>query len=109
MRALPKVELHRHLEGCVRVSTYLELAPAELKLSSAEAAKDHFCIHTRPVADLTVALDKFAHTQRLFSSVERIERLSFEAVESCALDGIVVLELRYSPRSLPVVPQAAEV
>ena len=33
----------------------------------------------------------------LLNSEERIERITFEVIEDCALDGTVVLELRYSP------------
>lgn len=95
-KSIPKVELHRHLEGSVRLSTYLDLSPPELKLKTVDDARAYYCI-TEPMKDLTQCLDKFGYTQKLFNSVERIERITYEVVEDCFVDGIKVLELRYSP------------
>ena len=89
--ALPKVQLHIHLVGSVRMSTLAELLPAD-----ATSVLDHFCVPS-PVADLGSCLDRFAHLQALFSSPERIERFAAEAVADAAAERVVLLELRYSP------------
>jgi adenosine deaminase len=95
---LPKVELHRHLEGALRFSTVLELAKSskkDLPYRTFEDAKDQLLVRA-PMKDLKSVLDKFWFTQSLLDSEEVLDRITFEAVEDAYNDGIKVLELRYS-------------
>lgn len=97
LQKLPKVELHRHLELCVRHSTIKELAPQiGINLPSDEAFQNKFLI-TEPMEDLGSVLNKFLDTQKLWFSEEIVERLAFEACEDAHNEGIRVLELRYAP------------
>ena len=108
--ARPKVELHRHLEGAVRLSTVLDLAqrhgvalphgdeggttPAP-KLTL-EGIRPH--IQTlAPFPNLETLLDIFSHTQSTFGSVDAFERIAREAVLDAHEEGIRLLELRYAP------------
>jgi len=50
------------------------------------------------ITDLTGFLMKFSHTQKLISSEEFIEKITFEACEDSYNDGTRILELRYSPQ-----------
>ncbi|MBX7232573.1 MAG: adenosine deaminase [Bdellovibrionales bacterium] len=95
---LPKVDLHRHLELCVRHSTIRELAPQfQIDLPNEESFKERFLI-TQPMKDLNSVLNKFLDTQKFWSSTHLIERLAFEACEDAfRQDGIRILELRYAP------------
>jgi adenosine deaminase len=52
---------------------------------------------TRPLANLAVALSRFVDIQRIWCSEEVIERMTFEACEDAAAQGIRVMEFRYAP------------
>lgn len=107
---MPKVELHKHLEGSIRFSTLKELFVAQNPTSNTytsmvvggegvgldEAARNHFCV-CEEITSLTDFLDKFEHTQQVLASTDIIERVTFEACEDAALRNVIVLELRYSP------------
>eukprot|EP01006_Ploeotia_vitrea_P038528 TRINITY_DN66243_c7_g1_i4.p2 TRINITY_DN66243_c7_g1~~TRINITY_DN66243_c7_g1_i4.p2 ORF type:complete len:165 (-),score=64.03 TRINITY_DN66243_c7_g1_i4:510-1004(-) len=109
MRELPKVALHRHLSGSVRMST-LKYAYALNVLGDAgkasevadETVLEHYCI-VKQVKDLSECMDRFVHTQAIFQDYDIIERVAFEVVEDAALDNVRVFELRYSPQYLQVV------
>lgn len=95
--ALPKVELHRHLELALRKSTILEIAPQHgFDLSKPGAYEHHFVIQDQ-MKDLGAVLHKFLDTQKLLSSVEILERIAYEACEDAHNEGIKILELRYAP------------
>lgn len=95
---LPKVELHRHLEGAVRLETLMELAPvAGLEVpASLDEAREQFLI-TAPMSDLGSVLNKFLASQKILSSEEIIARITFEAIEDAVKEGIRILELRFAP------------
>jgi adenosine deaminase len=88
---LPKVELHKHLEGSIRLNSLCEFSGL-----SVEEAKKRFWV-TQPMESLKHVLDSFIETQKLLNSYERIEQISFEVVEDAALDNTKLLEVRYAP------------
>jgi len=99
LRALPKVELHRHLEGSVRLSTVFELsrrAGIELPADSPEELARHALI-TSPVDGLEKALEAFAITQNSIRTYDAVRRITREAIEDLALDNVRLAELRFSP------------
>jgi adenosine deaminase len=97
-RAFPKVELHRHLEGALRLETVVELAPqVGIDLPhDPKKIREHFLVET-PMTDLGSVLRKFLHTQKVLHSEEVLQRIAFEAVEDAFNEGIRILELRYAP------------
>src|SRR5207249_695168 len=83
LRALPKVDLHRHLEGSVRLSTIIDVhraAGMPLPGWTVEDLAPHALV-TEPVAGLEQALEAFGHAQRSFVSLEAVRRIAREAVE----------------------------
>ena len=98
IQALPKAELHRHLELCMRPSTIRELAPQfGIELPDKESFQQRFVI-LEPMQDLGAVLNKFLDTQKLLASEEILERLAFEACEDAFKnENIHLLELRYAP------------
>lgn len=99
LRALPKIELHRHLEGSLRIPTLLDLArAANVSLPARTAAELAPLVEVRaPMADLLAVLGAFEIFQRVFVSAEAVERLAFEAVEDAGRENVRLLELRFSP------------
>lgn len=95
---MPKVDLHRHLELCVRHDTIKELAPHfGIELPDEATFRERFLI-TEPMTDLGSVLNKFLDTQKLWANPEILTRLTFEACEDAYLkEGIRILELRYAP------------
>jgi adenosine deaminase len=98
-RRLPKVLLHDHLDGGLRVATILELAdsigwalpvtdPGELQAWFTRGAE---------TADLLQYLATFEHTLAVMQTSDHLERVAHEAVVDLADDGVVYAEIRFAP------------
>lgn len=98
LQKIPKVELHRHLECSMRLSTLLELAKnAGIEVpKDPQAVKDKFLV-TEPMHDLEAVLKKFLVTQKVLDTEEILTRITREVIEDAAKEGIRILELRYAP------------
>jgi len=99
LRTLAKVDLHRHLEGSVRVATIVDLhrqAGLDLPAWNAEEMAPYALV-TEPVDSLETALNAFGYAQRSFVDLDAVRRISREAVEDLAADGVRLGELRFSP------------
>ena len=95
-RALPKIDLHRHLEGSVRFDTFAELArEVGIDLPKRELRRRTSMKGEKP--GFLRFLSKFELYRGLYPSREWIERVAFEAAEDAKKDGVVYLELRFSP------------
>lgn len=100
--ALPKVELHRHLEGSLRLSTMLDVARKHgvtvpvsmLNLSGLVQVQD------QDPLTFTNFLDKFKTLRLFYRSPDVIHRVTREAVEDAAKDNVRYLELRFTPVAL---------
>lgn len=94
LKALPKVELHKHLEGAVRLSTLCEIS------GMSEQEVRSLYIVDKPAKDLGAVLDSLVAAKKHFNTYEIIERISFEAVEDAFFENTKILELRYAPNFL---------
>lgn len=95
----PLIDLHRHLEGCVRPQTVLELGQQHqlpLPAWTLEELLPHIQV-TSPVAGLVAYLTKFELMQWSMVNEEAIRRITFECFEDAAREDIDYLELRFSP------------
>jgi adenosine deaminase len=99
LRALPKTDLHCHLDGSLRVETILALAeeqgvrlPADTPEGLARA------IHMGEVcASLEDYLTAFDVTLAVLQREEALFRAAHELATDCAAENVRYLEVRYSP------------
>jgi adenosine deaminase len=96
---IPKVVLHEHLDGNLRPATLLELCRARgvaLPADTPEALQDW--IHSQANSgSLERYVAAFGLTVAAMATPEACERVAFEAVQDCAADGAVLIELRMAP------------
>jgi adenosine deaminase len=100
--SLPKVELHRHLEGSLRLTTMLDIArqhgvtvPASMfNLSGLVQVQD------KDPMTFTNFLEKFKTLRLFYKSPDVIYRVTREAVEDAAKDNVRYMELRFTPVAL---------
>lgn len=98
-RDMPKVLLHEHLDGGLRVSTLLELlhergldSPAPDVASLGHWFETHAFAHS-----LVDYLKGFDLTVAAMASLPALERVAFEAAEDARADGAVLAEFRIAP------------
>jgi adenosine deaminase len=100
---LPKIDLHRHLEGSLRLSTLAEIAQehgVDLPASSLEELRPYVQVVDGDPYDFQAFLAKFTLLRRFYSSREAVLRIASEAVADAAKDNVHYLELRFNPVAL---------
>lgn len=99
-RAIPKIELHRHLEGSLRLETLIDIA----RQHGLTIPEMHFSSLVQMQKDdpltFTNFLSKFQMLRVFYRSPEVITRVTREAVADAAADGVRYLELRFTPMAL---------
>jgi adenosine deaminase len=100
-QALPKVELHRHLEGSLRLRTLLEVARAH-GMDLFGTARLRPLVQIRENEPLTSEnfLSKFQTLRKFYRSSEVIGRITREAIADAAADNVRYMELRFTPVAL---------
>lgn len=100
--ALPKVELHRHLEGSLRLSTMLEIARQHGVTVPVSLLNLSGLVQVQDQDPMTFSnfLDKFKTLRLFYRSPDVIHRVTREAVEDAAKDNVRYLELRFTPVAL---------
>ncbi len=99
LHTLPKIELHRHLAGSIRLETAFEMAhEAHLPVPARSPAdlSAHLQV-LQPMDDLSQVLKVFEFIARLFTREDHVERIAREVILDAAREHIKLLELRFSP------------
>jgi len=97
--AIPKAELHLHLDGAVRPRTVLELAKeggVPLPTNDVEKLKD-FLEATDSTASLVEYIAYFELPVAVLQSVPALERATYELCEDLNKDNVRYAEIRYGP------------
>jgi adenosine deaminase len=95
----PLIDLHRHLDGSVRLQTILDLGRQHgipLPGDSLEELKPHVVVST-PQPGLIEFLAKFRWMTGVLADYDACRRVARENVEDAQREGIRYLELRFSP------------
>jgi len=98
IRRLPKVELHVHLDGSLRMKTVREWAPTlpeELRVSNARALRK--AVIPSGASSLDEYLKAFDVTVALLQTSEHLERAAFELCEDAAAENVIYVEIRFAP------------
>ncbi|MBI5962442.1 MAG: adenosine deaminase [Chloroflexi bacterium] len=100
--SLPKVELHRHLEGSLRLTTMLDIARQHGVTVPASTFNLSGLVQVQDQDPMTFTnfLEKFKTLRLFYKSPDVINRVTHEAVEDAAKDNIRYLELRFTPVAL---------
>jgi len=99
MRKLPKAELHKHLDGSVRVSTIIELAKeqgVELPTFDEDELRKLVSVGDS-CPSLVEYLRGFDITLKVLQRSYALTRVMYEVCEDSWNDGVRYLEIRFSP------------
>ena len=98
LRALPKTDLHVHLDGSLRMDTFIELGrEAGLVMpDDPDAVREQYFPEDR-AAVVDDFLSYFDHTVKVLQTEEALKRVARELAEDFAADGVWWLEVRFCP------------
>jgi adenosine deaminase len=98
IQAMPKAELHLHLDGSLRIDTAIELAQTRgIDAPRDWAGMSAALIAPMPCASQAELLRAFDLPIALMQDTEALERITGELVETKASDGVRYVEIRWGP------------
>ena len=99
IRAIPKTDLHVHLDGSVRIPTLIELAReqgVDLPSTTEEGLRE--LVFRDRYDSLVEYLSGFAYTCAVLQDAESLERCAFELASDAFDEGVRYLEVRFAPQ-----------
>lgn len=115
IRAMPKAELHSHLDGGLRTVTIIELAKKfGVELPTYDPAIFAETVFKDRYANLVELLKLFDLSLKLMRTPESLERTAYEFVQDYIAEGVLYLEARFAPQlhvcdKLPSMEQILEI
>jgi adenosine deaminase len=98
LEAMPKAELHLHLDGSVRVDTALELARSRgVDAPTTWRGMFDALVAPMPCRDQAELLRAFDLPIALMQDADALERITAELVETKAAEGVRYVEIRWGP------------
>ncbi len=99
LRAIPKTDLHVHLDGSIRISTLIELAKEQnVPLPSYTEEGLRETVFKDRYADLGEYLHGFQYTVAALQTTEALERAAYELACDNFSEGVRYLEVRFAPQ-----------
>ena len=96
---LPLIDLHRHLDGSLRLESILELGRQHnlpLPAWDIESLRPHVQV-TEPQPGVMAFISKFQWMTGVLVDYDACRRVAFESVEDASREGLDYVELRFSP------------
>lgn len=99
MNKLPKIELHCHLDGSVRVDTIIDISKKEgIKLDSYERCDIEKMVQVpNDCTSLNEYLKRFDLPNKVMQSNKNIKRITFELLEDAQKENVKYIEVRFAP------------
>jgi len=99
LEKLPKTDLHVHLDGCLRVSTLIDLAKKQdVELPAFDKDKlTKLVMSGKTCKNLAEYLRGFDITLSVLQDEEALYRVAYELAEDAAAENVWYMEVRYSP------------
>lgn len=98
-KKLPKIELHCHLDGSLRVDTILDIAKKD-NIPLPSYNKKELINYVSIMDDcnsLDEYLNKFFIPNKVMQTKENLKRIAFELLEDVATDNVKYIEVRFAP------------
>ena len=98
---MPKIDLHRHLEGSIRLDTLYDLVKElNIEVNSKKYLSSKVQVQSEDQFTLENFLTKFSFLRQFYQSKEIIQRITRECIEDAILENIQYLEIRFTPAAL---------
>lgn len=88
---LPKVELHVHLDGSIRIETAKEILNESLDSIKENMIADEKC------KDLNEYLTKFEYPSKILQTSSNLERVAYELATDLKRENVIYAEIRFAP------------
>ena len=99
IRALPKTDLHVHLDGSIRLATLIELAREQgIVLPSTTESGLRETVFRDKYASLVEYLEGFKYTCAVLQTPEALERAAYELAWDNIEEGVYYIEPRFAPQ-----------
>jgi len=99
IRAIPKSDLHVHLDGSLRLKTLIDLAREQgISLPSETPEGLRETVFKDSYGDLGEYLKGFQYTCAVMRDAEALERVAYELALDCFAEGVRYIEPRFAPQ-----------
>lgn len=99
IKAMPKTDLHLHLDGSLRLNTLIEMAQkGNVNLPSYTESGLKELVFKEKYANLGEYLHGFMYTCGVLNTAENLERVAYELAIDNQKEGVRYIEVRYAPQ-----------
>jgi len=99
LKALPKTDLHCHLDGSLRMATFMELGQvAGMDMPASEEEVRNMYFPKDRESSMHEFLKYFDHTLAVMQTSENLTRIAYELALDFFADGVWYVEVRFCPQ-----------